>query len=177
MTARAGESFDTARAVSSVDAALATPLPESGPTTDEGEPVTGEWVSTRGEGFLLLPLWESDALTGVYGSEWDEAEATAEAHLSALTTELDRRWGPHRTVSMRVPLLRRGTGDPLPEPFHTLSAKDCYGDLSLWGPLPTPAPRWAAVSLNQSDGDAPMILTALISTHPLTDPADPPRSR
>ena len=75
---------------------------------------------------------------------------------------------------MRAPLLRRGSGERLPEPFHTLSTKDCHGDLTAWGPLPTrlPSPRWAALSLNQSDGDAPMILTALITDHPLMEPPD-----
>lgn len=166
MTARMGEPFDMGRAVSAVEAALSAPLPESGPTADEGEPDTGEWVSTRGEGFLLIPLWESAALTGVYGREWSDAEATAEAHLSAVVRELDRRWGAHRTVTMGPALLGRPAG----EPFRTLVAKDCNGDLTVWGPVPAaPGARWAAVSLNQSDGDAPMMLTALITDRPLPD--------
>ncbi|MGW4103717.1 hypothetical protein [Streptomyces okerensis] len=164
MTARAGEPFDTGRAVSDIESALSVPLPDSGPTTDEGEPVTGEWTSTRGRGLLLFPLWESEALTGVYGREWNAAEEAAEANLTALITELDARWGPHRRVTMGEPLLPR----PAPEPFRTLLAKDCNGDLAVWGPLTVPEPRWAAVSLNQCDGDAPMILTALISDRPLT---------
>ncbi|WP_395574546.1 hypothetical protein [Streptomyces sp. BK79] len=176
MTARADEPFDLTRATSDVEAALSAPVPTTGPALSEGEPATGEWTVTRGEGFLLLPLWESEALTGVYGPEWNDAEAAAEAHLTALVTELDRRWGPHRTVSMRVPLHRSQTGDPLPEPFHTLAATDCYGDLAVWGPVPSGAPpagpRWLALSLNQSDGDAPMIITALVSIRPITEPAD-----
>jgi hypothetical protein len=173
VTARAGEPFDAARALSAVDAALSAALPATGPPADEGDPVTGEWAATRGEGFLLLPLWESAGLTGVYGREWNEAEASAEAHLAALVSGLDARWGSHRTVSMRVPVLRRGTGDPLPEPFRTLAAKDCYGDLKTWGPLPaSPSPRWVALSLNQSDGDAPFVLTALLTDRPLTEPTE-----
>ncbi|CAL9568712.1 hypothetical protein GCM10010266_14620 [Streptomyces griseomycini] len=184
MTARAGEPFDVTRATSDAEAALSAPVPTAGPTTSEGEPATGEWTATRGEGFLLLPLWESGALTGVYGPEWNDAEAAAEANLTALVTELDRRWGPHRTVSMRVPLHRSRAGTPLPEPFRTLTAKDCYGDLTVWGPVPPAgplggpsagppaAPRWFALSLNQSDGDAPMLITALVSTRPITEPAD-----
>ncbi|CAL9568107.1 hypothetical protein SUDANB176_04782 [Streptomyces sp. enrichment culture] len=182
MTARAREPFDVTRATSDVDAALSAPVPTTGPTADEGEPATGEWTATRGEGFLLLPLWEGESLTGVYGPEWNDAEAAAEANLTALVTALDRRWGPHRTVSMRVPLHRGRAGEPLPEPFHTLAAKDCYGDLAVWGPVPPggpsggpPAtPRWLALSLNQSDGDAPMIITALVSVRPITEPADDP---
>ncbi|OSP44968.1 MULTISPECIES: hypothetical protein [unclassified Streptomyces] len=175
MTPPAGAPFDLPSAVSVVETALSSPLPASGPTTDEGEPLTGEWTSTRGEGFLLLPLWRSTPLTGVYGREWSEAEERAESHLAALTSHLDAHWGPHRTLNMRAPLLRRGSDERVPEPFRTLSAKDCYGDLALWGPLPTrlPSPRWAALSLNQSDGDAPLILTALITDHPLTEPPDP----
>ncbi|GAA3495673.1 hypothetical protein GCM10019016_027730 [Streptomyces prasinosporus] len=177
MTARAGEPFDADRATSDIEAALSAPVPAAGPTTSEGEPDTGEWTVTRGAGFLLLPLWESEALTGVYGPEWNDAEAAAEANLAALVAELDRRWGPHRTVSMRVPLHRSRTGAPLPEPFRTLTAKDCHGDLTVWGPVPPDgpptaprAPRWLALSLNQSDGDAPMILTALISARPIEEP-------
>ncbi|MGW0142776.1 hypothetical protein [Streptomyces calvus] len=177
MTARSGAPFDAGRAASVVLAHLAGPVPPTGPTADEGEPVTGEWTLTRGAGFLLFPVWESDPLTGVYGRAWNEAEATAEAHLTALTAELDRHWGPHRTVPLHLPLLRGRTAQPFPEPFRTLSAKDCHGDLTVWGPLPGAAPRWAAVSLNQSDGDAPMIITALISARPITEPADPDRRR
>lgn len=177
MTARSGEPFDPERAVSAIRAHLATPVPSTGPTADEGEPATGEWAMTRGEGFLLFPLWESEALTGVYGRAWNEAEAAAEAHLAALTAELDRRWGTHRTVPPRIPLFRGRRGAHLPEPFRTLSAKDCHGDLTVWGPIPAEDPktatRWIAVSLNQSDGDAPMIITALISARPITEPADP----
>lgn len=168
MTARAGEPFSASHAVSALEAALPTALPATGPVTDEGDPLTGEWTATRGEGFLLFPLWESEPLTGVYGREWNDAEATAESHLATLVSTLDARWGPHRTVSMRVPLLRRGSGAPLPEPFRTLSAKDCHGDLTVWAR----PPRWAAVSLNQSDGDAPLILTALITDHPLSEPSE-----
>ncbi|MFC8392674.1 MULTISPECIES: hypothetical protein [unclassified Streptomyces] len=175
MTPRADAAFDLPSAVSTIETALSSPLPTSGPTTDQGEPLTGEWTSTRGEGFLLLPLWQSETLTGVYGREWNEAEARAESHLAALTSHLDAHWGPHRTLNMRAPLLRRGSDERFPEPFRTLFAKDCYGDLTLWGPLPTrlPSPRWAALALNQSDGDAPLILTALITDHPLTEPSSP----
>ncbi|MFJ2948219.1 hypothetical protein ACIO8H_11360 [Streptomyces sp. NPDC087226] len=160
MTAREGEPFDLPRAVSAVETALSAALPASGPTTDQGEPGTGEWASTHGEGFLLLPLWESEALTGVYGREWNEAEERAEMHLTALAAHLDARFGPHRTLVMRP------TGVARPEPFRTLVAKDCLGDLKVWGP--SPSGRWAALSLNQSDGDAPMILTALITDRPLS---------
>ncbi|MFI9821677.1 hypothetical protein ACIHFC_14575 [Streptomyces sp. NPDC052013] len=177
MTVLAGEPFDKAKALSALDTALCAPVPASGPTTSEGDPVTGEWAGTRGEGFLLLPLWEGAWLTGVYGEDWTAAEEEAESHLTALTTELDQRWGPHRTVSMRVPLFRHHTGAPLPEPFRTLAAMDCYGDLRVWGPVHPPRlrdtpHRWLSLSLNQSDGDAPMTLTGLITTHPIEELPD-----
>src|SRR5690606_4388433 len=118
------------------------PLPASGPAVAEGEPVTGEWTATRGEGFLIVPLWEGDSLTGVYGPEWNAAEEAAEARLRSLVARLDARWGAHRRVSMRVPLLRPA------------------------------GPRGAAVSLNQSDADAPMILVGVVSDRPVTEPEE-----
>lgn len=173
MTSRRGEPFDPDRARAELEARLTGPLPASGPAVAEGEPVTGEWTATRGEGFLIVPLWEGDSLTGVYGPEWNAAEEAAEARLRSLVARLDARWGAHRTVSMRVPLLRPDA--PLPELLRTLAALDCYGDLTVWGPVPVPppaGPRWAAVSLNQSDADAPMILVGVVSDRPVTEPEE-----
>lgn len=51
MTARSGEAFGTGRAVLDTEALLAGPVPATGPTVDEGEPDTGEWSATAGEGF------------------------------------------------------------------------------------------------------------------------------
>ncbi|MEE2060746.1 hypothetical protein [Rhodococcus artemisiae] len=167
MTARAGEVFDTDRAVSDIEAALLVSLPSSGPTTDEGEPDTGEWTSTRGKGFMLFPLWESKDLVGVYETEWTDAEEMAEGHLTALVAELTHRWGPHRTVTMGPALWN----PPTEEPFRSLVANDCLGDLTVWGPVTESNARWVAVSLNQCDGDAPMILTALITDSPI-DPLE-----
>ncbi len=163
MTARAGETFDPDRSASDVETALLVPLPASGPTTDAGEPATGEWTSTRGDGFMLFPLRESDDLVGVYQPEWNDVEDMAEGHLSALVAELDRRWGPHRTVTMGPALWN----PPTAEPFRTLVAMDCLGDLNVWGPVTASHSRWVAVSLNQCDGDAPMILTALVTDRPI----------
>lgn len=167
MTARSGEEFDAERAVSDIAAALAVSLPTSGPTTDEGEPITGEWTITRGAGFLLFPLWESNDFVGVYEPEWNVVEEAAEGHLTALVAELTRSWGPHRTVTMGPTLWQ----PPTTEPFRTLVAKDCLGDLAVWGPVTESNSRWVAVSLNQCDGDAPMILTALITDSPI-DPLE-----
>ena len=61
---------------------LAADLPTGGVPVSEGDPATGEWTGTRGEGFRIVPLWESDALTGVYGAEWNQAEEAAEANLA-----------------------------------------------------------------------------------------------
>ncbi|WP_405677306.1 hypothetical protein OG292_22490 [Streptomyces sp. NBC_01511] len=172
MTARAGETFRTHRAVSDIEALLALPLPSAGPTVSEGEPDTGEWTATAGKGFRLVPLWEGDSLTGVYGPEWNDAEEAAEQHLAALVTELDTRWGGHRPVSMRVPLFRHQAADPMPPLFQALCDEDCYGDLAVWGPVtaePDAGRRWVGISVNQSDGDAPMIIVAVVSGAPVTE--------
>ncbi|WP_409469945.1 hypothetical protein [Streptomyces sp. HC307] len=170
MTARMGEAFDMGRALSDIEALLAEPLPAAGPTTREGAPDTGEWSATRGEGFVLVPLWEGEALTGVYGREWDAVTSKAQEHLVSLAAELDRRWGAHRMVGMHVPLFRKQAGEALPEPFQALSDHDFYGDLAVWGPVTGDSgPRWVGVSLNHYDGDAPMIMTALVADRPITE--------
>ncbi|MEU8183196.1 hypothetical protein AB0B86_20810 [Micromonospora sp. NPDC049047] len=168
MTARAGQAFDTGRAVSDVASLLAADLPTAGETVSEGDPATGEWTGTRGAGFQIIPLWESDDLVGVYGTEWNEAEETATAHLALVVGELDRRWGPHRRVSMHVPLFRKQAGTPMPALFQSLSDMDCYGDLTVWGPTGAEG-RWVAVSVNQCDGDAPMIMIAVASRFAITE--------
>ncbi|MGW0080663.1 hypothetical protein [Streptomyces sp. NPDC003393] len=175
MTARAGEPFALDRALRDVDGLLAADIPVSGPTTSEGDPAKGEWSVTRGEGFLLVPLWESASLVGVYAPEWNRAEETAHAHLAALAGALDRRWGPHRRVGMRVPLFRRVAGAPMPPFFEALCAHDLLGDLAVWGPLPAGpgrGDRRLAVSLDQSDGDAPFVLAAAVTDRPLVELED-----
>ncbi|MFJ5722837.1 hypothetical protein [Streptomyces sp. NPDC093149] len=166
MTARSGETFATGRAVSDIETLLAGPVPAVGPTADEGEPGTGEWSATEGEGFRILPLWESDGLVGVYGPEWNEAEEAATGHLADLVGELDRRWGGHRTAGMRVPIFRDLAGEPMPPLYRALCDRDCLGDLAVWGPV---AGRWVAVSLNQSDGDAPMVIVAVVADRPVVE--------
>lgn len=93
MTARSGETFELGRAVRDVEALLAGPVPATGPTDSQGDPVTGEWTATSGEGFRILPLWESDSLVGVYAPEWNDAEEAARGHLDDLVAELDRQIG------------------------------------------------------------------------------------
>ena len=63
---------------------------------------------------------------------------------------------------MRVPLFRHQARAPLPALFQALGDLDCFGDLTVWGPTATGG-RWVAVSVNQCDGDAPMIMTAVVS--------------
>ncbi|WP_406058410.1 hypothetical protein [Micromonospora sp. NBC_00860] len=171
MTGRAGEVFDAGRTVSDIESLLVADLPTGGVPVGEGDPATGEWTGTRGEGFRIAPLWESEALTGVYGAEWNQAEEAAEANLALVVRELDRRWGAHRTVSMRVPLFRHQAGEPMPALFQSLCGLDCYGDLTVWGPMVTEG-RWVAVSVNQCDGDAPMIMTAVVSQLPIIELSD-----
>ncbi|MFC9243325.1 hypothetical protein ACFT7S_04550 [Streptomyces sp. NPDC057136] len=173
MTARAGEEFDAARAVADVDVLLAGPVPAAGPTVAEGDPATGEWTTTGGEGFRVVPLWEGDSLTGVYEPEWNEAVGAAEAHLAMLVRELDDRWGAHRRVAMHVPLFRKQRGAPLPPLFDALLAEDCYGDLTVWGPVTVEGPgavqRWVAVSAGHSHGDAPVVMAAAVSDRPIVE--------
>lgn len=171
MTVRAGEEFGLARAVSDIDALLARPVPADGPTAGEGDPLTGEWSLSRGEGFLIAPLWESDDLVGVYEEEWEAADRAAHGHLADVARRLDDRWGGHYRVPMHVPLLRKQRGEPMPPLFDALGAQACFGDLTVWGPVtegPDGAPRWVAVSLNQTDGDAPMVIVAVVTDHPIT---------
>ncbi|MEU0601071.1 hypothetical protein ABZ484_22950 [Streptomyces sp. NPDC006393] len=175
MTSRAGEPFALDRALRDVDGLLAADVPAHGPTTSEDDPVRGEWSVTRGEGFVLVPLWESVSLVGVYAPEWNTAEETAHAHLAALAGALDRRWGAHRPVGMRVPLFRRIAGEPMPPFFEALCAQDLLGDLAVWGPPqagPGRGDRWLAVSVNQSDGDAPFVLAAAVTDHPIVELED-----
>jgi hypothetical protein len=161
--------------VSDIGALLAESVPTTGPTVSKGDPATGAWTGTGGEGFVIASLWAGKALTGVYAPEWNEAEEAAEAQRATLVGELDHRYGPHREVAMRVPLFRKIAGDPMPPLFQALCDEDLLGDLTVWGPTrigPGAAPRWLAVSLNQSDGDAPMILCAVVSDRPITEPQE-----
>ncbi|GGM42717.1 hypothetical protein GCM10011608_29240 [Micromonospora sonchi] len=171
MTSRAGEAFSTDRAIYDIEALLAVDLPAGGSAVREGDPETGEWTATRGDGFEIRPIWESEGLTGVYGRDWNEAEEAAAENLALVVRELDRRWGPHRPVSMRVPLFRARAGEPILPLFQSLCDVDCYGDLAVWEPV-NPSGRWVGVSVNQCDGDAPMILTAVVSNRPIIELAD-----
>ncbi|MDK0522441.1 hypothetical protein [Streptomyces sp. ML-6] len=169
MSARAGETFALARALADVRELLAGPVPEAGPTVAEGEPGTGEWTTTTGPGFRIVPLWEGDSLTGVHGPEWNEAVDASESHLADLAAELDREWGPRRVVPLHVPMLRRQRGVQVEPLFEALFSEDLYGDLTVWGPV-VGTGRWVALGVGHSDGDAPLVLAALVSLRPVTAP-------
>jgi hypothetical protein len=176
VSSRAGQPFATARALADIEELLAGPVPATGPTGAEGDPGTGEWTATAGEGFRVVPLWEGDPLTGVYAPEWNDAVEAAGAHLAALVGELDRRWGPHRAVPLHLPLLRRQEGAAVEPLFEALFRQDLYGDLSVWGPVGG-TDRWVGVGVGHSDGDAPLVLAALVSDRPVTAPGDAPAGR
>ncbi|MFE6977011.1 hypothetical protein [Streptomyces sp. NPDC057682] len=172
MTVRAGEDFALGRAVADVEALAAAPLPAGGPVTAEGDPATGEWAATTGDGFRVVPLWESGSFVGVDGAAWDEAQEAGDTRLAALTGELDRRWGGHHEVPVHGALLLHQAGEPVPELFAALLDEDCTGDLLVWGPV-TAGRRWIAVGVGHSDGDAPLIMAAAVSDRPIIAP-DPP---
>ncbi|WP_234310721.1 MULTISPECIES: hypothetical protein [unclassified Streptomyces] len=160
--------------MSDVETLVTEPVPASGPTVEDEDPVTGEWAVTRGEGFVMTPLWQSGSLTGLYEPEWNEEVEAAEAHLADLVRELDRRWGTHRRVAMHVPLFRKQSGEPMPPLFQALCDSDAYGDLTVWGPVQAGeegrAPgRWAGVSVGHSDGDAPLVMVAVTSDRPIVE--------
>ncbi|MFG3403546.1 hypothetical protein [Streptomyces sp. NPDC048142] len=169
MTSRAGEPFDADRAAAEVTGLLTAPVPATGPTAAEGDPATGEWTVTVGEGFRIVPLWEGDPLGGVYAPEWNEAEEAAAGHLAVLARALDDRWGPHRAVRLHGPLMRWQGGGPVEPLFEALFAEDLYGDLVVWGPVESGG-RWIALALGHSDGDAPLVLAALVSDRPVAEP-------
>ncbi|MDC0773057.1 hypothetical protein [Streptomyces sp. HD] len=173
MSARAGETFDVGQAVSNVEALLTESVPAVGPTIDEEDPGTQEWTITRGEGFVIVPLWESGGLTGLYEPQWNEEAQAAEGHLADLARELERRWGPHRRVAMHVPLFRKQAGEPMPPLFQALCDNDAYGDLTVWGPVQSGAEggtdRWVGVSVGHSDGDAPLVMVAVASDRPIVE--------
>jgi len=166
VTSRAGEAFHTARALADVEALLTAPLPGAGPVVIEDDPETGEWTGTGGPGFRVVPLWEGASRVGLYGPEWNEAEEAAEARLASLTEELDRRWGPHDSVPMHVPLRLYQGGAPVGPLFGALFRQDLYGDLTVWGPVGGTG-RWVGVTLGAGDGDQPLVMSALVSDRPV----------
>ncbi|GAA0599167.1 hypothetical protein HPO96_21710 [Kribbella sandramycini] len=170
MTARYGEPFDAARAETEVTELLVADVPAAGPVTAAGDPATGEWTHTTGPGFRVIPLWEGGDLTGLYEADWTAATETAEAHLKHLAAALSATWGPPRVISIDGPMLKHQMGQPVEPLYRALFAQDLYGDLHLWGPIET---RWPALVLGHSDGDAPLVLAALISTQEITQPPPP----
>jgi hypothetical protein len=169
MTSRVGETFDADRAAAEVDALLTAQVPAEGPTAAAGDPDTGEWTFTVGAGFRIVPLWEGEALTGLYDAEWNEAADIGTANLASLTKALEARWGPHRRIRLDGPLMRWQGGSPVEDLYAALFAEDLYGDLNVWGPVGSTG-RFVAAIVGHSDGDAPLVLAALVTDHPITQP-------
>jgi hypothetical protein len=171
VTSRTGEAFDATRAAGEVTDLLAAAVPADGPTSAEGDPATGEWTVTTGAGFRIVPLWESEPLTGLYDPEWSAAVDVATGHLAAVRELLEPAWGPSRTIGLDGPLVRWQQDRPVEPLFEALFDEDLYGDLQVWGPI-GPTGRWVAVTVGHSDGDAPLVLAALVADQPINQPAE-----
>ncbi|MGW7361842.1 hypothetical protein ACWGI8_00070 [Streptomyces sp. NPDC054841] len=166
-----GSPFSLAAAVAAIDALLAGPIPEDGPTEWEPGGDDEGWTGSSGAGFRLVPLWESRGYFGVPGPEWDAAQEESEEYLVSLAVELGKRWGPHREVSMRAYLMDEVPEEEVPPLIAEICAFDLYGDLYVWGPVDTPrGQRWVAISVSQCDEDAPHIMLGAVSTDPVPDP-------
>ncbi|CAM5520584.1 hypothetical protein GCM10010329_54740 [Streptomyces spiroverticillatus] len=175
MNARGGETFEAGRARAEIDALLAGAVPASGPTNVERQKYTGNWLSSRGAGFVIAELWAGEDLSGVYGREWDAAEEQASGHLDVLTEELDARWGTHEEVGMTAAVFRATSGDPVPPLYTELRNLDAFGDLRVWGPVRVPdgdSDRWVGISVNQIDGDTPHFLIAVVTDRPIREPEE-----
>lgn len=72
----------------------------------------------------------------------------AEAERTALTELLAARWGPPDHVGLASLLLRAERGEPIPEPWHLLSAS--LPDVELW----RVEGRWVALGLIGAAEDA-----------------------
>ncbi len=148
---------------------LVTDVPAAGLTTAEGDPATGEWTGTTGAGFRIVPLWEGESLTGLYDAAWEAAEGIGTTHLTRLTEVLSAQWGPHQRITLDGPLLQWHQSQPVHSLFQALFSQDLYGELHVW-PVDN---RWIAITVGHSDGDAPLVLAALVSTEPIQQPPGP----
>ena len=177
MTRQYGDAFDRGRAVADIEALLALPLPATGPTEAEWDPATEEWIRDIGEGFALAPLWESRGLVGVYGEEWGAEEEGAELKALDVAADLTGRWGTPRKVPMHVAMFRDQADEPMPPLHQALCDADDYGDLTVWGPVPVGpdgADRWVGISVGQGDGDAPLVLMAVVSDREIEELEEEP---
>ncbi len=150
----------------------AEPLRGGGPTELEYDPYTGEWVRTRGEGFVLAPLWESRSLYGVSYEEWHDVVDGGDLNAMSLVAALTRRWGAPRTVVMRPVMFQPLPCEPMPPVLEALSDVDNYGDLTVWGPVPAGpggAARWVGVSVKHCDEKAPLVLMAVVADREIVE--------
>jgi len=169
LTVRAGEPFDASRAGAEVTELLVADVPAAGPTTAEGDPATGEWTGTTGAGFRIVPLWEGESLTGLYDAAWAAAEGIGTTHLTHLAEVLSAHWGPHHVITLDGPLLSWHQSQPVHPLFEALFRQDLYSELHVWHV----GTRWIALTVGHSDGDAPLVLAAVVSTEEIQQPPGP----
>ncbi|MFF0741866.1 hypothetical protein ACFYVL_15830 [Streptomyces sp. NPDC004111] len=175
MNAPDSTTFDATRALAEIDTWLAGPVPAGGPTVDEREPYTENWLASHGDGFVIAELWQGRDLLGVYDQEWTAAQEAASGHLDELTRALDARWGSHREIGTRIPVCWAEGDPPLPPLYAQLRRLDALGTLHVWGPVRAPggdADRWLSVSVNQIDGDRPFFLVVAVTDRPIEDLED-----
>ncbi|MEU9980751.1 hypothetical protein [Streptomyces sp. NPDC050856] len=142
----------TARHLATVDALRSRPFPAQRGRSDVGDSGPGHHIA---ELATSEDFWEDDGtrreLTG------DQFEAEREA----LAAVLSGRWGRPQVFSLWSLLERGLAGEPLPEPWGTLSGS--VPDVHLW----RVDGRWLALGVSQWDKELPFQLLAVVTE---TDP-------
>ncbi|MFF8830351.1 hypothetical protein [Streptomyces sp. NPDC015131] len=180
-----GTPFDARQAARAVETLLGESVPATGPAQWEpsGDGDGEGWSGSHGAGFRLARLWESRphdsraqdsrAHARVPGDPGpDAAREEAAAHLADLSSALESRYGPPRTVDLRtLPAAQDGDDPPAPPLLAELDAFGLHEALLVWGPVPSPhGPRWVAVSVGQCDADAPHLMVVALSDVPIEEP-------
>ncbi|MFV0131025.1 hypothetical protein ACLGI4_25520 [Streptomyces sp. HMX112] len=142
----------TARHLATVDALRSRPFPAQRGRSDVGDSGPGHHIA---ELATSEDFWEDD------GTRRELTEDQFEAEREALAAVLSGRWGPPQVFSLWSLLERGLAGEPLPEPWGTLSGS--VPDVHLW----RVDGRWLALGVSQWDKELPFQLLAVVTE---TDP-------